>query len=183
MSNFWGPLFWSFYGQKINLKLKKKFSTPKTWKDRPQKLVIIGPDPFISQSSPDHSPQPRIDFSYCEISGPDICSLICDTQYLLITKMTLLESFDRTKEKKFKSFHTCFLDKIWWLLTTRCNLLILTAVVFSIHLYINCTRTFQRKIPKVQKGVMVFLKSLEMFYAFAISRDISYFCNFYRLKV
>jgi hypothetical protein len=40
-------------------------------------LLIIGPNPFISQSSPDHSPQPRIDFSYYEISGPDICSLFC----------------------------------------------------------------------------------------------------------
>jgi hypothetical protein len=35
-------------------------------------LLIIGPTPFF------HSPQPRIDFSYYEISGPDICSLICD---------------------------------------------------------------------------------------------------------
>ena len=30
----------------------------KTLKNGPQKLLIIGPDPFISQSSPDHSPQP-----------------------------------------------------------------------------------------------------------------------------
>ena len=44
----------------------------KTLKNGPQKLLIIGPNPFISQSSPDHSPQPRIDFSYYEISGPDI---------------------------------------------------------------------------------------------------------------
>jgi hypothetical protein len=49
----------------------------KTFKNGPQKLLIIGPDPFISQSSPDHSPQPIINFSYYEISGPDICSLIC----------------------------------------------------------------------------------------------------------
>jgi hypothetical protein len=28
----------------------------KTLKNGPQKLLIIGPDPFISQSSPDHSP-------------------------------------------------------------------------------------------------------------------------------
>ena len=56
---------------------KKIFLTPKKWKNWPQKLLIIGPDPFISQSSPEHSPQPRIDFSYYEISGPDICSLIC----------------------------------------------------------------------------------------------------------
>ena len=40
-------------------------------------MLIIGPGPFISQSGPDHSPLPRIDFSYYEISGPDICSLIC----------------------------------------------------------------------------------------------------------
>ena len=47
----------------------------KKWKKRPQKLLIISPDPYISQSSPDHSPQPRIDFPFYEISGPDICSL------------------------------------------------------------------------------------------------------------
>ena len=34
----------------------------KTLKNGPQKLLIIVPDPFISQSNPDHSPQPRIDF-------------------------------------------------------------------------------------------------------------------------
>ena len=59
------------------------FLSIKTLKNGPQKLLIIGPDPFISQSSPDHSPQPRIDFSYYEISGPDICSLICD-YYLVL---------------------------------------------------------------------------------------------------
>ena len=40
------------------------FLSIKTLKNGPQNLLIIGPDPFISQSSPDHSPQPRIDFSY-----------------------------------------------------------------------------------------------------------------------
>ena len=53
----------------------KNFLTPKKLKNWPQKLLIIGP--FILQSSPDHSPQPRIDFSYYEILGPDMCSLIC----------------------------------------------------------------------------------------------------------
>ena len=56
------------------------FLSPKTWKNSPQKLLIIVPDPFISQSSPDHSPKSRIDFSYYEISGPDICSLSCGSQ-------------------------------------------------------------------------------------------------------
>ena len=46
-------------------------------------MLIIGPNPFISQSSPDHSPQPRINFSYYEISGPDICSLICAVKVLV----------------------------------------------------------------------------------------------------
>ena len=93
MSSFWGPFF-HFFWVKIILYLyllqlfsadaivfsKKKiknFLTPKKWKNGPQKLLIIGPDPFISQSSPDHSPQSRIDFSYYQILGPDICSLIC----------------------------------------------------------------------------------------------------------
>ena len=55
----------------------KKFLIPKKWKNRPQKLLIIGPDPLISQSSPDQQPTARIDFSYYEISGPGICFLIC----------------------------------------------------------------------------------------------------------
>ena len=52
--------------------------TRKKWKNWPQKLLIIGPDPFISVQP---RPQPRIDFSYYEISGPDICSLICGLYY------------------------------------------------------------------------------------------------------
>ena len=53
-------------------------------KNWPQKLLIISPNPFISQPSPDHSPQPSIDFSYYEISGPDICSLICALNLTII---------------------------------------------------------------------------------------------------
>ena len=34
----------------------KNFLTPKKGKNGPQKLLIIGPDPFISQSSPDQRP-------------------------------------------------------------------------------------------------------------------------------
>ena len=49
----------------------------KTFKNGPQKLLIIGPNLFFSQSSPAHSPQPRIDFSYHNMSGTSICSLIC----------------------------------------------------------------------------------------------------------
>ena len=68
----------------------------KTLKNGPQKLFIIGPDPFISQSSLDHNPQPTAQPSPAQpspahnwffilwnlISGPDICSLICDRKHL-----------------------------------------------------------------------------------------------------
>ena len=59
----------------------------KSEKNGPQKLLIIGPDPFIPQSSPDHSPLPRIDFSYYEISGPDICFLICSVRSIEISRL------------------------------------------------------------------------------------------------
>ena len=65
------------------------FLTPKEWKNWPQKLLIISPDLFIPKSSPDHSPQPRIDFPYYETSGSDICSLICGCYYVLNWKLLL----------------------------------------------------------------------------------------------
>jgi hypothetical protein len=61
-------------------KFKKKFD-PEKVKKWATKVAHNRPDPFISQSSPDHSPLPRIDFSYYEISGQDICSLICGQRF------------------------------------------------------------------------------------------------------
>ena len=49
----------------IYLKVKKQAS----------KVAHIQPRPFYSTVQP--RPQPKIDFPYHEISGPDICSLIC----------------------------------------------------------------------------------------------------------
>ena len=49
----------------------------KNWKKHPKKLLRIGPDHFFPLTSQGHSPQPKIDFPYHEISGLDICSLIC----------------------------------------------------------------------------------------------------------
>ena len=48
----------------------------KNWKKHPKKFLRIGLDPFFPRSSPGISPQPKIDFPYYKISGPDICSLI-----------------------------------------------------------------------------------------------------------
>ena len=60
------------------------FLSIKFLKNWPQKLLIISPNPFISQSSPDHKPRPKIDFSYYEISGPDICSLHTVREWIYI---------------------------------------------------------------------------------------------------
>ena len=80
---FW--LLFTFILCTFSKKIKLIFCPWKFKKNGAQKLLIIGPDPFISQSSPaqttDHSPQPRIDFSYYEISGPDIFSLICGKKH------------------------------------------------------------------------------------------------------
>ena len=54
---------------------KKKNLPMKTKKNRPQKLLIIGPNLFFH--SPAHSQQPKIDFSYHKNVPPSICSLIC----------------------------------------------------------------------------------------------------------
>ena len=43
------------------------------------KFLVLKKPVLFQFSSPDHSLQPRIDLSYYEISGPDICSLICDS--------------------------------------------------------------------------------------------------------
>ena len=52
------------------------FSKKKIFNFLPMKnLLRIGQDPFFPQSSPGISPQPKIDFPYYEISGPDICEL------------------------------------------------------------------------------------------------------------
>ena len=61
------------------------FLPMKNWKNHPKKLLRIGPDPFFPLTSPGHSPghspRPKIDFPYHEISGPDICSLICGSDF------------------------------------------------------------------------------------------------------
>ena len=72
MCNFRG-LFFHFFGVK---KMLDFFLPMKNSKKHPKKLLIIGPNPFIPLASPGHSPQPKIDFPYYEISGPNICSLI-----------------------------------------------------------------------------------------------------------
>ena len=81
--NFFWKILTLFYatfqcGRYNVKKIQKKFFLPmKNWKNHPKKLLRIGPDHFFPLTSQGHSPQPKIDFPYHEISGPDICSLIC----------------------------------------------------------------------------------------------------------
>ena len=82
--NFFWKILTLFYatfqcGRYNVKKIKKNFFLPmKNWKNHPKKLLRIGPDHFFPLTSQGHSPQPKIDFPYHEISGPDICCLICD---------------------------------------------------------------------------------------------------------
>ena len=58
---------------------KKKFKIlfdPEKVKKRASKVAHNQPRLFFPQSSPGHSPQPKIDFPYHEISGQDICSYL-----------------------------------------------------------------------------------------------------------
>ena len=55
---------------------KNFFLTPKKWKNRPKKLLIIGPDPFLRQSSPGHSPQPRSSFPFYKRPNPNVSLLV-----------------------------------------------------------------------------------------------------------
>ena len=52
----------------------------KTLKNEPQKLLIIGPNLFFSQSNLAHSPQLKIDFSYYKYVPRHICLLICGSK-------------------------------------------------------------------------------------------------------
>ena len=54
------------------------FFDHKKLKKPSSKVAHSRPKPVISQSSPAHSSEPRIDFSYYKMSGTSICSLICD---------------------------------------------------------------------------------------------------------
>ena len=49
----------------------------KTSKKRASKVAHNRPRPFFSQSSPAHSPQSRIDYSYYKYVPRHICLLIC----------------------------------------------------------------------------------------------------------
>ena len=70
-------------------KFEINFLLIKTLKNGPQKLLIIDPNLFFSQSSPAHSPHPRIDFSYYKYVPRHICLLICEMMPLFLKKVSL----------------------------------------------------------------------------------------------
>ena len=55
------------------------FFDPEKGKKWASKVAHNQPRPFYSTVQP--WPQPKIDFSYYEISGPEVCSLICEGYY------------------------------------------------------------------------------------------------------
>ena len=84
------------------------FLTPKTWKNRPKKLLIIGPDPFISQSSPDHSPQPTPQnwfFILWNLGTRHLFSYLCRAEQR--------QSNVRMQQKKFNRANL-IMRKVWY---------------------------------------------------------------------
>ena len=58
---------------------KRKFLfIHENFKKMASKVAHNRPKPFFSQSSPAHSPHPKIDFSYYEYVQRLICLLFCD---------------------------------------------------------------------------------------------------------
>ena len=101
------------------------------WKKLASKVAHNWPRTFYFTFQP--RPQPRIDFSYYEISGPDICSLICDCHSLdsqndmfffciigiggttmLVTSLSLTAEFigSNTSSSAFVYSTMSFLDKL-----------------------------------------------------------------------
>ena len=81
-------------------------------------MLIIGQDPFITQTSQGHSPQSKIDFPYHKILGPDICSLICDLIPPNLVKVryhTVYSSHDNSSQLSCQNFaqrHASIFTKI-----------------------------------------------------------------------
>ena len=107
-------------------------------------LLIISPNPFISKSSPDNSPQPRIDFSYYEISGPDICSLICALHFRYTTNSRSISS---DSKKAFAPLYDqrgqlnapcCTQQQMGLKATTKCCLPLDLSVLHSVRNWHKC---------------------------------------------
>ena len=72
--------------------------TPKNWK-KPKKVAQNRPQPLFSTVQP--RPQPKIDFPYYEISGPDICSYLC-WDFLKITDVMLVHIHEMVHTNLFE---------------------------------------------------------------------------------
>ena len=135
---------------KILSKNFKLFSVHKNFKKRSSKVAHNWPKPFFPQSSPAHSPQPKIDFLFYEISGPDICSLICGYFLTGFCNQKLI-IFTRQHEKiilfgfsyKLSIINGWYCHKVT--LTCRQNYISRGVVYFSLQAPFLCQYLFQVK--------------------------------------
>ena len=85
--------------------------TPKKWKNGPQKLLIIGPDPFISQSSPDQWPTAQNWFSILwNLGTRHLFSYLCSAAIYciwILLSSTAFKFFNRILSEKaiLEEFH------------------------------------------------------------------------------
>ena len=93
-------------------KVLKNFLSIKTLKNLPQKLLIIDPNPFLSNSSPDHSPE----LIFHIMKTRDQTSVLLSVYYLVtlhITEGTFLH-VDQIGKKTVKSFHDTYCRHAIW---------------------------------------------------------------------
>ena len=98
------------------------FLTTKSWKNFPQKLLIIGPDPFLRQSSPGHSPLPRSSFPFYKKSNAILSLLLSGYN----------EIRDPTRYKMQGNAKNQFR-----------RIMIITIYIWNLYIFIICLKTLQ----------------------------------------
>ena len=89
MSNFLGPFFHFFVVKKIFY----FFFDHKKLKKPPSKVAHNRPKPFLRQSSPGHSPQPRSSFPFYKKPNPNVSLLVSEPNATLFFVSLCLYSF------------------------------------------------------------------------------------------
>ena len=127
------------------------FFYPGKVKKQASKVAHNQPNPlfFTVQSSPDYSPQPRIEFSYYEISGPDISSLICGVlQTIFNEPCTFLSGQIGSKVNNKQYFH--MKDSLSMKKLSISNFITKLLSTFQMDPYIKITKKFGSKVMNRQ---------------------------------
>ena len=98
------------------------FLIPKKWKNRPKKLLIIGPDPFLRQSSPGHSPQPRSSFPFYKKSNATLSLLLSEWTPLRYCVFAWIVGWTKLNWRTLNWTHNFYLSTLNWLSQWKCHM-------------------------------------------------------------